>query len=150
MQGQNFQTYMINPLDLNNVQLRSGRVLEKKSPSFVIQESEKDGLSKKEPSSHQKENSQKQTTPLHSDDIPIKSTPNLEQPSVSIQTPPFPQRLKIDEGVEKQILFPDYDMIDELKNVCMNIPLLQAINEIPIFVNTIRELSIKRPGRKRK
>jgi hypothetical protein len=63
---------------------------------------------------------------------------------------PFPERLKIDKGVEKQILLPDYDMLDELKNVCIKIPLLQAIKEIPIFAKTIRELSIKKPGRKRK
>jgi len=36
IKGQNFQTYMITPLDLNNVQLRSGRILEKNFPSVVI------------------------------------------------------------------------------------------------------------------
>ena len=41
-------------------------------------------------------------------------------------------------------------MLDELKNVCIKIPLLQAIKEIPILAKTIRELSIKKPGRKRK
>ena len=74
----------------------------------------------------------------------------MEQPSVSVSKSPFPERLKIDEGVEKQILLSDYDMLDELKNVYIKIPLLQAIKEIPIFAKTIRELSIKRPGRKRK
>jgi len=74
----------------------------------------------------------------------------IEQPSTSDQTPPFIERLKIDKGVEKHIVFPDYDMTDELKNVCIKIPLLQNIKEIPIFGKKIRELSIKRPGRKRK
>jgi len=74
----------------------------------------------------------------------------MEQPSISISNPSFPERLKIDEGVEKHILLDDYDMLDELKNVCIKIPLLQATKEIPIFAKTIRELSIKRPGRKRK
>lgn len=46
----------------------------------------------------------------------------MEQPSVSVSKPPFPERLKIDEGVEKQILLLDYDMLDELKNVCIKIP----------------------------
>jgi len=41
-------------------------------------------------------------------------------------------------------------MINELKNVFIKIPLLQAIKEIPIFANTIRELSIKWIQRKRK
>ena len=38
IEGQQFPTYMITPLDLNDVQLRSGRILEKKNPSVVIQE----------------------------------------------------------------------------------------------------------------
>jgi len=146
MEGQNFQTYMITPLDLNNVQLRSGVILENKSPSVVIQESEKEKIYEEEKSLNEKEKAQKQVTPTHSNNL----TPIIEQPSVSVSKPPFPEKLKIDEGVEKHILLPDYDMLDELKNVCINIPLLQAIKEIPIFVNTIRELSIKRPGRKRK
>ena len=41
IEGQQFQTYMITPLDLNDVQIRSGRILEKKNPSVVIQEQDK-------------------------------------------------------------------------------------------------------------
>jgi hypothetical protein len=47
VEGQQFPTYMITPLDLNDVQLRSGRILEKEKPSVVIQEqdnSEEDSL----------------------------------------------------------------------------------------------------------
>ena len=50
--------------------------------------------------------------------------------------------------MEKQIWLPDYNFLDELKNVCIKIPLLQAIKEIPILAKTIKELSLKRPGRK--
>ena len=46
------------------------------------------------------------------------------------------------------MLLPNYDFLDELKNVCINIPLLQAIREIPILAKTIKELHLKRPGRK--
>jgi len=52
--------------------------------------------------------------------------------------------------VEKHILLPYYDMLDELKSLCIKIPFLQAVKEILIFENTIRELSITRLGRKRK
>ena len=38
VEGQQFPTYMITPLDLNDVQLRSGRILEKENPFVVIQE----------------------------------------------------------------------------------------------------------------
>jgi len=77
----------------------------------------------------------------------IPTTPILKQPTSS-STPPFPKRLQIDKGVEKQILLLDYDFIDELKNVCIKILLLQAIREIPILAKTIKELSLKRLGRK--
>jgi len=92
---------MITPLYLNNVQLRFGRVLEIKSPSVVIQEFEKENLYEKEKSLNQEEKFQKQTTHVHYDDIPINSTPIIEQDLVSIQTPPFPESLKNDKGVEK-------------------------------------------------
>eukprot|EP00253_Pinus_taeda_P002786 PITA_02786 len=75
------------------------------------------------------------------------TTPIVEQ-TASSSTPPFPERLQIHKGVEKQILLPNYDFLDELKNVCIKIPLLQAIREIPILAKTIKELSLKRPGRK--
>jgi len=38
VEGQQFPTFFITPLDLNDVQLRSGRILEKKKPSVVIHE----------------------------------------------------------------------------------------------------------------
>jgi len=47
VEGQQFPTYMITPLDINDVQLRSGRILEKEIHSVVIQEqdnSEEDSL----------------------------------------------------------------------------------------------------------
>lgn len=43
-----------------------------------------------------------------------------------------------------------YDLLDELKNVCIRIPLLQALKDIPIYANTVREFCINNSGRKRK
>ena len=143
VEGQQFPTYMIVPL--NDVQLRSGRVLDKPSIDAQNQSiSEEDSLeaNKGSEASLQNPNTQKEKekelTP---------TTPIVEQPAPS-STPPFPEILQIDKGVEKQILLPDYDFLDELKNVCIKIPLLQAIKEIPILAKTIKELSLKRPGRK--
>lgn len=104
MEGHNFQTYMITPLDINKVQLKSGRILEKKSPSVFIQEYERK-ISLKGRSVLFKKKNIKKTTPVHS---------------------------------------------DELKNVCIKIPLLQATKEIPIFAKAIRELSIKNQEGKEK
>jgi hypothetical protein len=122
MEGQQFPTYMIVPL--NDVQLRSGRILEK--PSIDVQQqsiSEEESLkaNKGSEASLQNPNIQKEKEKESTPTTPIVDN----QPSSS--TPPFPERLQIDKGVEKQIWLPDYDFLDELKNVCIKIPLLQAI-----------------------
>jgi len=143
VEGQQFPTYMIVPL--NDVQLRSGRILDKPSIDAQKQdifEEESLEVNKGSEASLQNPNTQKEKekelTP---------TTPIVEQ-SASSSTPPFPERLQIDKGVEKQIWLPDYNFLDELKNVCIKIPLLQAIKEIPILAKTIKELSLKRPGKK--
>lgn len=95
VEKQKFPTYMIVPL--NDVQLRSGGVLEK--PSIDVQKqdtSEEDSLKANKGSeevSLQNPNIQKEkeSTP---------TTPIFEQPTSS-STPPFPERLHIEKGVEK-------------------------------------------------
>jgi hypothetical protein len=42
------------------------------------------------------------------------------------------------------------DIEDELQNVFINIPLLQAIKDIPIYAKIIRDLFLKKLGRKKK
>lgn len=45
---------------------------------------------------------------------------------------------------------PEFDILDELKNSYVKIPLLKAIKEIPIYAKTIKELCIKKTGKKKK
>ena len=45
-------------------------------------------------------------------------------------------------------MVPNYDFLYELRNVCIKIPLLQAIKEIPILAKTIKELSMKKIGKR--
>ena len=76
VEGHQFPTYMITPLDLNDVQLRSGRILEKKKPSIVIQEqdnSEEDSLQQNK--SFEGTSSQNQNTKNEKHKEPINSTP---------------------------------------------------------------------------
>ena len=40
--------------------------------------------------------------------------------------------------------------MNELNNICINIPLLQYIKDIPIYSKVIKELCIKHPGKKEK
>ena len=57
---------------------------------------------------------------------------DLEQ--IIITSPPFPERLIIPRPIE----YPDFDLQGELKNICIKIPLLQAIQDIPIYAKTIK------------
>ena len=115
-------------------------------PPIVIQEA-RPNLQKHKNQSEEGETSLPQKENNQTENVPI-NTPIIEQPSISIR-PPFPKRMKID-GVEKQITLSYYNMLDELRNVCIKIPLLQGIKEIPIFLKTIKELSTQRSGRKKK
>jgi hypothetical protein len=42
------------------------------------------------------------------------------------------------------------DIEDELRNVCIKIPMLQAIKDIPIYAKIIRDIFLKKLGRKKK
>lgn len=52
--------------------------------------------------------------------------------------------------IPRPIEYPDFDLLGELKNICIKIPLLQAIHDIPIYAKTIKELCIKKSVRKKK
>ena len=45
------------------------------------------------------------------------------------KVPPFPERLVI----EKPVVHLEYNILNELKNICIKIPLLQVIKDIPIY-----------------
>ena len=77
--------------------------------------------------------------------IPVHTHP----PQETIQeqrVPPFPERLVI----EKTVVHPEYNILNELKNICIKIPLLQDIKDIPIYSNVIQKLCIKYLGKKEK
>ena len=88
VEGQQFPTYMIT-LNLNDVQLRSGRILEKERPSVVIQEqdnSEEDSLQPNK--SFEGTSLQNQNIENEKQKEPMKSTPIIEQP-ISTSAPPL-------------------------------------------------------------
>jgi hypothetical protein len=61
-------------------------------------------------------------------------------------TPPclFPKILMI----EKPSVYHNFDIIGEIRNLYVKIPLLQALQDIPIYAKTIKELCGKKPVRK--
>jgi len=65
---------------------------------------------------------------------------------LKLNPPPFPERLT-------QPLQPtpeETELLGELKNVCVKIPLLQAIKYVPIYNKLIKEKWFKHPGRQRR
>ena len=62
------------------------------------------------------------------------------------RTPPFPEILVI----EKPVVHPEYNILNELKKICIRIPLLKAIKYIPIYSKVIEEIYIKHPRKKQK
>ena len=44
----------------------------------------------------------------------------------------------------------EFDVLDELKNVCVKIPLLQSIKDIPIYTKSIKELCSKKTNKRKK
>ena len=43
---------------------------------------------------------------------------------------------------------PQFNLLGELKNLYVKIPLLQALQDIPIYARTVRDLCTKKPERK--
>jgi hypothetical protein len=52
--------------------------------------------------------------------------------------------------IAKPTVYPNFDIVGELKNLCVKIPLLQALQDIHIYAKTIKELCGKKPERKTK
>ena len=43
---------------------------------------------------------------------------------------------------------PQFNLLRELKNLYVKIPLLQALQDVPIYARTVRDLCTRKPGRK--
>jgi hypothetical protein len=126
---QTFPTY--------EIQLQSGKVVNQSNPAVIIQE-ENDNHSEEENT---------QTTPTEEETSPlIPITYQSVRVPQQVNLPPYPKRLllkKPDPPLHR-------DIENELRNVCTKIPLLQAIKDIPIYAKIIRDLCIKKLGRKKK
>ena len=59
---------------------------------------------------------------------------------------PYLERL----ALEKPFVLSEYNIETKLKNLCVKIPLPQEIRDIPIYAKTVRELCLKKVGRKKK
>lgn len=69
-----------------------------------------------------------------------------EDSATQVNAPPYAKRLIH----PRQHTPEEAGIIGELKKLCVNIPLLQAIKDVPIYKNIIKEECFKRPRRRRK
>jgi hypothetical protein len=65
---------------------------------------------------------------------------------LELQDPPYLERL----NQEKLFTQPEFDFLGELNNVCVKIPLFQAIKDVHIYLKAVREICLRKPGRKHK
>ena len=130
-------TYFITSVPLLGVQLRSGRSLQPKPSTVTIGE-------------HEEEPQEVQSDEDLGEAEKEKETVN--QPTIQTRTaqasknPLYLERL----AIEKPIDVPEFNLGAELKNLCVQIPLLQAIKDIPIYAKIVRDLCLKKSGRKKK
>jgi hypothetical protein len=87
--------------------------------------------------------SDKEETKEH--DVPEKVQSSSNN-AAETTTPPFPERLALTKTPEP----PAFNLLGELQNLYVKIPLLQALRDVPIYARTMRDICVKKPGRKTK
>jgi len=108
--------------ECNDLQLRSGRIIETEGDKTTHAENQvpREHLSQEE-------------------DVNKQQTYNQATKS----SPLFPERLIIPRPTQ----YPNFDILGELQNLYIKIPFLQAIQGIPIYAKTTKELCVKKPRR---
>jgi hypothetical protein len=117
----NVPSLSITPIPCDEIKLRLGRIIK-----IIIEDAPSSELDKE------------------SGEKPYVDTEYINEPIIELAEPPFPERLEIIKTVES----PSFNLLGELQNMHVKIPLLQVIRVVPIYADTVRELCIKKPIRK--
>jgi hypothetical protein len=121
-----YPTYSISSLECNDIHLRSQKTLTKDQPRISVEYLHEDVPNQ--------ESKQKKSREPSKDE---NSHPER-------QGPPYPKRL----NQKKSFTQPEFDFLGELKNVCVKIPLFQAIKDVPIYSKAVQEFCLRKPNRK--
>eukprot|EP00253_Pinus_taeda_P004863 PITA_04863 len=121
------QNQPVSPIQCNDIHLRSGRIVEPIIDD--ITDSDKEETRKEKSSNNNAET--------------VESSSNK---TAQIAEPPFPKCLALTKTLEP----PSFNLLGELQNLYVKIPLLQALRDVPIYARTVRDICIKKPGRKAK
>eukprot|EP00253_Pinus_taeda_P036019 PITA_36019 len=118
------------PLDkCNDIHLWSGRIVEPIIDDITSSDFDKEEIEKYKSSN--------------------KGAETVEPPSKKISKttePPFLECLALTKTPEP----PAFNFLGELQNLYVKIPFLQALRDLPIYAITVRDICIKKPGRKAK
>jgi hypothetical protein len=113
------------PAKCNDIHLRSGKIVEPIIDDVTSSDSDKEEIKKC--------------------DVPEEvqfSTNTVAE----IAKPPFPEHLPLTKMPEP----PTFNLLGELQNLYVKIPLLQALRDVPIYARTMQDICVKKPGRKTK
>ena len=135
--------YSLSPVPCSDIHLRSGKIVEP-----VITEDAPPSMHKEGGSSQHLPD----TVPIIEDvEHPLDGTAETSndksdntQPTQLIRQPPYPERLILRRAWGK----PQFNLLGELRNLYVKIPLLQALQDVPIYARTVRDLCTKKLGRK--
>ena len=125
--------YSITPVPYNDIRLRLGRVVDP-----LVIEDVPSSVPEERMNQHYLSNT---TIPIIEDDEhPTKILAETQedtfidtQPTQFIREPPYPERLILPKAVGQ----PQFNLLGELRNLYVEIPLLQALHNVPIYAKTI-------------
>eukprot|EP00253_Pinus_taeda_P022524 PITA_22524 len=123
------QNQPIFPMQCNDIHLQSGRVVKPIIDDITSSNSDKEETRK--------------------DKSSIKNVGTVESSSnktTETTEPPFHERLALTKTLEPLA----FNLLGELQNLYVKIPLLQALRDVPIYARTVRDICTKKPGRKAK
>ena len=143
MQHQQFKissmlVYSISPLPCNNLHLRSRRVVEpifiEDVPSYMIDEGMNpqfgNSFNSVIPIIEYVETPAKMPIEIHDKTTTetLAETHTKTQVTLSSREPPYLERLTLQNVMEQ----PSFNLLGELKNIYLRIPLLQSLHDVPI------------------
>lgn len=127
-------------MQCNDIHLRSGRVFDPIIDDIASSDSEK----------KEAEHSKSSNTNMETVKSPSNKTTETFKPSsngtAEIVEPPFPECLALTKIPEPLA----FNLLGELQTLYVKIPLLQALRDVPIYARTVRDICIKKAGRKAK
>ena len=108
-------TYVIHSAPIQEIQLRSGKTLNKTPPAVIIQEESGEEITEKEI----QEEEEVQVALENTQVLGTQSSQSTAQPQLNKNHPYLEMLL-----IEKHVVCSQFDLENELKNVCIRIPLL--------------------------